>query len=238
MEYNPVPFYHTYILYDPGDVVSTACVQLSLLPIYVMVFYTSWFLVTREIQPVITVGGHVAGEIINAIIKHYVKQPRPEFHRNFGGGSLSLGHGMPSAHSQFMGFFATYYICVVFLQVPGTFRYKLGASISMAASAVGVAFSRVYLQYHTTPQVVVGLAVGLVWGLIYFVVLAAARDVGIVDWVLLWPVVRYFSVKDSYYWNYKLFEQEAQDLAKIRSARINGEGDGSSSKADAKERKK
>ncbi|OBA20354.1 dolichyl pyrophosphate phosphatase [Metschnikowia bicuspidata var. bicuspidata NRRL YB-4993] len=222
MEYNPVPFYHTYILYDPNDLVSTACVQFSLFPIYVMVFYTSWFLVTREIQPVITVGGHLVGEVLNVIIKRAVQQPRPDFHRHFGEGSLVLGHGMPSAHSQFMGFFAAYYMCVVILQIPVTKVHKAGTGMFLVVSGVCVAFSRVYLQYHTTPQVVVGLAVGVVWGLFYFVVLLLARDVGLVDWVLLWRVVAFFSVKDSYYHCYRLFEEEARQVDECRVAKKRG----------------
>ncbi|KAM9904144.1 hypothetical protein OXX69_007669 [Metschnikowia pulcherrima] len=220
MEYNPVPFYHTYILYDPNDVVSTACVQFSLFPIYVMVFYTSWFLVTREIQPVITVGGHLTNEVINSIIKHMVKQPRPEFHKNFGEGALGLGHGMPSAHSQFMGFFASFFLCVVMLQTPGTRVHKAGMAAFLIVTSAGVAFSRVYLQYHTAPQVVVGVAVGVLWGLVYFIILSLARDVGLVDWVLSWRIVRYFSVKDSYYLCYRSFEEEARQLDEQRQARV------------------
>ncbi|GEQ68510.1 hypothetical protein JCM33374_g2178 [Metschnikowia sp. JCM 33374] len=216
MEYNPVPFYHTYILYDPSDVVSAACVQFSLFPIYVMVFYTSWFLVTREIQPVITVGGHLINELLNSVIKHSVKQPRPEFHRNFGDGSSSLSHGMPSAHSQFMGFYASYYLCVVLLQTPCTTLHKVGMAVFLVGSSICVAFSRVYLQYHTTPQVVVGLSVGVVWGLVYFVASSLVREVGLVDWVLSWRLVRYFSIKDSYYLCYTSFEEEARQVEQKR----------------------
>lgn len=207
MDITYVPFYHTYILYDPKDIISVACVQFSLFPIYVMVFYTSWFLVTREIQPVITVAGHLVGEVLNKVMKHLLKLPRPEFHKNFGG-RRSLSYGMPSAHSQFMGFFATYFICVVLLQVPMARYKKAIACLALPAASICVAFSRVYLSYHTAPQVVVGLCIGVVSGLVYFVALSLARDIGLVDWVLRWKVVNYFSVKDSYFHCYKLFREE------------------------------
>lgn len=203
-----IPFDHTHILYDPTDVVSTICVQFSLLPIYIMVFYTSWFLITREIEPVIVVGGHLVGEVVNKIIKHIVRQPRPDFHKDFGASSYGLTYGMPSAHSQFMGFFTAYYICTILMRVPLQRWQKAVGVLALSVAACGVAFSRVYLLYHTAAQVAVGVIVGVVLGVGYFVVAVLARDVGLVDWVLSWRIVRLFWVKDSYYHNYQSFEDE------------------------------
>lgn len=208
MEYSPIPFDHTYIVYDPSDWISTACVQFLLLPVYIMVFYTSWFLITREIEPVIVVGGHLIGEILNKVVKHIFKQPRPDFHKDFGAGSHGLTYGMPSAHSQFMGFFAAYFICCIWKKVPLQKSWKYVASAILLATALGVAFSRVYLWYHTVPQVVVGVLVGATFGTFFFPVVSVARDVGLVDWVLQWPIVRVFYIKDSYYHCYQTFAQE------------------------------
>lgn len=203
-----IPFDLTYILYDPNDVISTICVQFSLLPIYIMVFYTSWFLITREIEPVIIVGGHLIGEVTNKIVKHIVKQPRPDFHKDFGSGSYGLSYGMPSAHSQFMGFFAAYYICTILMKVPLRRWQKAIGVVALGTAALGVAFSRVYLLYHTSEQVFVGVVLGAVLGTGFFVVASLARDIGLVDWVLSWRVVRLFWVKDSYYHSYQSFEEE------------------------------
>lgn len=212
----PIPFDHTYILYDPSDVVSTVCVQFSLLPIYVMVFYTSWFLITREIEPVIVVGGHLIGEVLNKIIKHFVKQPRPDFHKDFGASSYGLTYGMPSAHSQFMGFFATYFICTILRKVPMRKPAKLAGCAVLATAGLLVAFLRVYLFYHTVQQVVVGVVVGVLLGLVYFPIACTARDIGLVDWVLGWPVVRFFYVKDSYHHCYMLFREEWEQCERRR----------------------
>lgn len=220
MEYAPIPFDHTYILYDPTDVVSTVSVQLSLLPIYVMVFYTAWFLVTREIEPVIVVGGHLINEVLNKVVKCLVKQPRPDFHKDFGVGTYGLSYGMPSAHSQFMGFFASYYVCAVLFKVPLGRAAKAVSVAVLCCACGGVAFSRVYLLYHTLFQVVAGVLVGGVFGLVYFVVQLVARDVGLVDWVLLWPVVRVFYVKDSYYHCYQTFEHEHQAYVSRRLRKV------------------
>lgn len=219
MSYNPIPFDHTYIVYDPSDVVSTICVQFSLLPVYIMVFYTSWFLITREIEPVIVVGGHLLGEIINKIIKHIVKQPRPDFHKEFGAGSYGLTYGMPSAHSQFMGFFAAYFMLNVWYRVPLRKHYKVGANLILSGCAVTVAFSRVYLLYHNIPQVVVGVMVGSTFGVFFFLVVSIAREIGLVDWVLGWPVVRLYYVKDSYYHCYQTFAQEHRHYRQLRASK-------------------
>lgn len=217
MAYNPIPFDHTYIVYDPSDLIATVCVQFSLLPIYVMVFYTSWFLITREIEPAIVVGGHLIGEIINKVIKHIVRQPRPDFHKDFGISSYGLSYGMPSAHSQFMGFFAVYFMLNVWYRVPMQKQYKYAAIFILTASAVMVAFSRVYLLYHNVPQVVVGVVVGATFGMLFYVVVSVARSIGLVDWVLGWPVVRQCYVKDSYYHCYQSFAQEHQHYRFLRA---------------------
>ncbi|KAK6457874.1 PAP2 superfamily-domain-containing protein [Scheffersomyces xylosifermentans] len=209
VKYNPVPFDHTYILYDPKDVISIISVHCSLLPIYTMVFYTSWFLITREVEAVVVVGGHLVGEVLNKIVKKIIKQPRPDFHKDFGTGSYSLTYGMPSAHSQFMGFFAAYFICIIVFKVQHLSRNQrqAGCFVLVVASLL-VAFSRVYLLYHTTQQVVVGVMFGVTLGLFYFIATTVARDVGLVDWVLQWPIVKYFYVKDSYFHNYQSFKDE------------------------------
>ncbi|CUM62516.1 uncharacterized protein PRCAT00000067001 [Priceomyces carsonii] len=206
--YDPVPFDHTYILYDPTDLISVCSVHLSLLPIYIMVFYTSWFLITREIEPVIIVGGHLVGEILNKIFKVILRLPRPDFHKDFGSGSYGLTYGMPSAHSQFMGFFASYFICIILFKVHLTYRQKILGCTALSFISLLVAFSRVYLLYHTIPQVMVGCLIGTFLGLVYSIISSVVRDIGLVDWILGWPIVEFFYIKDSYYHNYQTFKHE------------------------------
>lgn len=207
--YDPVPFDHTYILYNPDDIISVLLVQFSLLPIYIMVFYTSWFLITREIEPVIVVGGHLLNEVLNKVIKFIVREPRPDFHKDFGVGSYSLTYGMPSAHSQFMGFFALYFILTLKYRIPKLTGIQKGfGMVILATAAALVAISRVYLLYHTYAQVLVGLSSGAVLGLTYFIITSLVRDIGLVDWILTWPIINYFWVKDSYYHSYQTFEDE------------------------------
>lgn len=219
MEYNPIPFDHTYIVYDPTDWVAAVCVQFSLLPIYIMVFYTAWFLITREIEPVIMVGGHLVGEVTNKFIKSIVRQPRPDFHKNFGTSSYGLTYGMPSAHSQFMGFFAVYFVFTVWGRVPMTKGSRLCTSAMLVGSALMVAFSRVYLMYHSLAQVVVGVLVGATLATAFYPLVNVLRDVGVVDWVLGWRVVRMWYVKDSYYHCYQTFADEHGQYVERRAAK-------------------
>lgn len=220
-----IPFDQTYVLYDPNDIISVISVQFTLLPVYIMVFYLLWFLVTREIEPVIVVAGHLCSEIVNKVLKVLLKNPRPDFHRDFGGDG-SLSYGMPSAHSQFIGFFAAYYICIAVFKIPNLKRWqKLTWAIILTCVGLGVAESRVYLMYHTWQQVVVGVIVGVVFGIFYFIFSSLMRDVGIVDWVLSWPIINYFHVKDSYHHCYQSFSDEYmtywQQRRRVKESRKN-----------------
>lgn len=217
IKYNPVPFDLTYVVYDPKDTFGLLCVHFSLFPIYTMVFYASWFLLTREIEPVIVVAGHLASEIVNKIAKKFLKEPRPEFHKEFGTGSLT--YGMPSAHAQHMGFFAGYFTCIILFKITHlslNTRY-FGCLVLMLASA-GVCFSRVYLLYHTTQQVIVGTLFGAFLGALFFVASSVARDVGLVDWVLSWPFIKVFYIKDSYFHAYHSFKDEYEFYLSLKNS--------------------
>lgn len=207
-----IPFDDTHIIYDSEDPFGIVAVHFSLLPIYIMVFYTSWFLITREIEPVIAVAGQVCNDFANKILKQIFKQARPEFHRDFGKGSHGITYGMPSAHSQFMGFFAAYYIITTCFATPALLRWKIFMSLGLFTACIGVACSRWYLMYHTVEQVIIGVGCGLSTGTLFAFIVILFRDVGVVDWVLLWRIVRLFWIKDSYYHNYRLFKSEFEEL--------------------------
>lgn len=211
-----IPFDDTHVIYDSTDRFGLVAVHLTLLPIYVMVYYTSWFIITREIEPVIAVAGQLANDILNKILKIVIKQSRPEFHKAFGSSTVGLNYGMPSAHSQFMGFFAAYYIVLTWRGTPAPTVHKVLVSLGLLAAAAGVAYSRFHLMYHTVQQVVMGVLCGLSSGLLFGIISLLARDVGLVDWVLLWPIVRSFWIKDSYYHNYRLYKQEWQEVEEAR----------------------
>lgn len=198
-----VPFDHTYVLYEALDVFALPAVFFTLTPIFLMVFYLLWFLLTREIQPVLVVVGHCGNELANHIAKRVWKQLRPALHAGFGSNDLhdflfnSLQYGMPSAHLQFMGYFAAVWGLHVWTQWPGLLRAQRGALVALLAGlCVAVGGSRVHLHYHTVEQVVVGALLGWCLGVVWFAVVTMLRVYGVVRWVLLWRVVSMWYVKD------------------------------------------
>lgn len=110
------------------------------------------------------------------------------------------GYGMPSSHAQFMFFFATYiglWICVRNTYLPKV--QKTGALAALWAVAASVASSRVYLQYHTPKQVLVGVSAGVVIGVLWFIATALLKVLaGGVIWDLLLenPISKMIYVRD------------------------------------------
>ncbi|EDO15980.1 hypothetical protein Kpol_499p8 [Vanderwaltozyma polyspora DSM 70294] len=194
-----IPFDDTYILYDARDPISFISAYFSLLPVGVLVFYLSWFITTREMEACIIAGGQVANEIFNNIIKNIIKQPRPySFGETFQNGTMRSGYGMPSAHSQFMGFFFVYTSLRFALRWKGLNQVKrMAGIITMGTLAFMVCFSRVYLKYHTLEQVLVGFSIGLVSGSSYFFIVGILREIGILEWVLQLGICKMLYMKDS-----------------------------------------
>lgn len=200
LNYNPIPFDDTYVLYDPNDPISFISVYFSLLPIGILIFYLSWFIITREIEPVIIASGQVVNDLINNIVKKLVKEERPFIIEGFQQGGIRSGYGMPSAHSQFMGFFATYLMLRVWLQWKGlTNERKIISTVLLYGVAGCVVFSRVYLYYHSLKQVLVGICLGSFIGACYFIIVGIVRSIGLVDYILSWKIVKFFWIKDSVY---------------------------------------
>lgn len=70
--------------------------------------------------------------------------------------------------------------------------------VSAAALVVAalVAWSRVYLGYHTVRQVLAGCAAGAVCGVAWFAVTYLLRETGMLAWGLEMPLARWFRVRD------------------------------------------
>ncbi len=104
-----------------------------------------------------TLGILLINLIINIILKTIIKQPRPVGHPVWAN-----DYGMPSGHAQFIGFYIPYLIMVYI--VWGDFNK--GTKWFLGCCAVGfgvvIVWSRVYLNYHTVTQVLVGLGIGII----------------------------------------------------------------------------
>jgi len=157
---------------------------------------------TREIEIVLLGAGQFACEVLNFTLKRIIKEERPP--RMNG-----KGYGMPSSHAQFVTFFAV--SMALFLLVrhrppgpgvrrrnhtPMTMMERAFLSTLGLIGALTVAWSRVYLNYHTEKQVLVGCTAGTVIAVTWFIVTSILRRTGWVAWALELPVVQWLRVRD------------------------------------------
>ncbi|SCU80568.1 LAMI_0B02982g1_1 [Lachancea mirantina] len=195
-----IPFDETFILYDPSDALAYVLVYFSLLPIGILIFYFSWFISGRELEAVIIAGGQVVNEIFNNILKNWIGHARPmSFGASFQKDTMRSEYGMPSAHSQFMGFFCMYWSLKIVTSWTGLSRVRKTVSLlAFFLSSICVAFSRWYLGYHSFDQVSIGVTLGGFLGSLYFMGVGILRYLGLIDWVLSWKISRALRIKDSF----------------------------------------
>lgn len=186
-----IPFDDTYILYDPEDPLAYLSVYFTLLPVLILAFYLSWFIVTRELEPCFIAFGQVCNEVFNNVVKNHIREPRPgSLFRDaqlasFQQGTVRSGYGMPSAHAQFMGFCTAYFALQIWLRWTGNPPFERAAILLLIMLlAVGVCASRVYLQYHSARQVWLGYQLGAYVGTIYYLAVQTTRALQIPTLIL------------------------------------------------------
>lgn len=151
-----VPFDLTYVRFPEGDLVGELLALVTLTPVFVMVMYATLIVMRRDLQTVFICCGQVVNVGVNLVLKKLIAQPRPD-ESGFADG------GMPSNHSQFIGFFAALYaqqiwrIRTTLLPLP----FKCLYILALFFLAIGVCYSRYYLQYHFLDQIVVGVIIGI-----------------------------------------------------------------------------
>lgn len=79
---------------------------------------------------------------------------------------------------------------------PWSLVERVVASLVALALATGVAWSRIYLGYHTPKQVLAGCIAGSGCAVVWFAVTYAMRETGFLAWALDFPVVRWFRIRD------------------------------------------
>ncbi|XP_065829509.1 dolichyldiphosphatase 1-like [Oscarella lobularis] len=172
METPWVPFSLTYVEYPKGDLIGKFLALFSLLPIFIVIGFVTLIGFRRDLHTVTFFIGLLLDEIVNMIIKNVVRQPRP-LRAADSSHLLHNEYGMPSNHSQFMGFFSTYLVLFVYLKIVSDsslirtlWKHLICFGTISVAGLVG--FSRLYLQYHTPPQILCGFFVGFLTGCIWF----------------------------------------------------------------------
>ncbi|KAF4471389.1 dolichyldiphosphatase [Fusarium albosuccineum] len=195
----------THVYYDPHDKLSLICAYLALLPQALCVVYATLVLFTREVEVALMFAGQLACEAINFALKRLIKEERP---RRIHG----KGYGMPSSHAQFVAFWSV--SLALFLLVrhrppkvlrgraqssvhrPWSVPERLAVSVAGAVIAAVTAWSRVYLNYHTARQVIVGCVAGVISAVGWFVIVAVVRQTGWLGWALETRLSRAFRVRD------------------------------------------
>ncbi|PHH71815.1 hypothetical protein CDD82_6325 [Ophiocordyceps australis] len=183
----------THVYYDPNDGISLICAYLALVPQALCIVYATLVLASREAEVVLALVGQVACEALNLLLKRAIKQRRPRrFH--------DCGYGMPSSHAQFLAFWAAQLVLfVVFRHQPRqrAARWQRGlTSVAAVLLAAAVAWSRVYLGYHSPAQVLVGCGAGAACALAWFALTAALRSSGWLRWALDLPPARALRARD------------------------------------------
>jgi len=113
---------------------------------------------------------------------------------------------MPSSHAQFVSFFSlSLTLFLLFRHMPKkstashtplSLVARVGLSGLALVCAGLVAWSRIYLNYHTQKQVLVGTLAGAVSAVGWFAVTTFLRQSGLLAWVLKQDFVRLFRVRD------------------------------------------
>mmetsp|Transcript_16933 Transcript_16933/g.23685 ORF Transcript_16933/g.23685 Transcript_16933/m.23685 type:complete len:215 (-) Transcript_16933:187-831(-) len=157
----------TYVVYDGGVSGHKVLALITLCPIFLIVAYLTLIYSRRQIQTIIMLIGQLANEAANSVLKQHIKESRPE-------ACAHEGYGMPSSHSQFMGFFAAYCLISSIRWENNDFiSHKVLGNLSIMSLACLVMYSRVELGYHTFAQVYVGGVLGCLFALFWFFLIDA-----------------------------------------------------------------
>ncbi|KAI0157677.1 PAP2-domain-containing protein [Xylariaceae sp. FL1272] len=192
----------THVHYDPTDRISFLCAWLALIPQGLCVMYATLIWSTREVEIALLFAGQLACEALNFALKRLIKEERPQ--RMNG-----KGYGMPSSHAQFVAYFAVSMALFLLLRhqppkperrranhTPMSLPERTFWSVVGMGVAFAVAWSRIYLNYHTQKQVFVGCAAGSVSAIAWFAFTSILRQSGWIGWAMDTPVARWFRVRD------------------------------------------
>ncbi|KAH8887416.1 PAP2 superfamily protein [Thozetella sp. PMI_491] len=212
----------THVYYDPDDHVSFLCAWLALVPQALCIVYVTLIWSTREAEVALMFAGQLACEAANFVLKRIIKEERPRrIHLTGKGYGMPSSHAQFAA---FWAVALTLFLVV--RHRPGTSKKKavagaakrsgaidfaaveryahqpwsmaerVLASLGAMALAGGVAWSRIYLGYHTEKQVMVGCLAGTVCAVAWFVATSIVRQIGLLAWALEIPVARWFRLRD------------------------------------------
>mmetsp|Transcript_3236 Transcript_3236/g.20091 ORF Transcript_3236/g.20091 Transcript_3236/m.20091 type:complete len:201 (-) Transcript_3236:4602-5204(-) len=152
------------VRYASDDAWAKVLAYVTLVPVAWVPFHAGWVAARRELQSSLVFVGVCFNEVVSTTLKLLVRQPRPS-----GCHALDVCHsfGFPSSHASLM-FFLTGYAWMR-LRTSSLSRVEAWILRLCAPAGTWVAYSRVYLGYHTTDQVVAGATLGALHGVLWHV---------------------------------------------------------------------
>ncbi|XP_050529197.1 dolichyldiphosphatase 1-like isoform X2 [Daktulosphaira vitifoliae] len=198
-----------------------------MMPFVILSGFMTLILFRRDLHTISFFFGVIVNEFFNKILKHILCEPRPMIRNpNF----VYSEYGMPSAHSQFMWFFASYMIYFTFIRLQYAnnkafkeFFWKVTAVAVCITVAFIVSYSRVFLQYHTWSQVIYGAFFGIIMGTIWFYITNVILT-PLFPKVMSWKISELFLLRDStlipniLWFEYTNIRQEARARARRRKS--------------------
>lgn len=142
----------------------------SLLVYQIQAVYITLFLWNRDLLTFYCCFTHLLSEIMNYLLKHTLKHPRPD-HGAPGGGLFEGRYGMPSQHCHCFAYLTTMVLLLVFHY----YRQYIDPSkkfLILAISTVGLTLQvigRIYLRFHTANQCFIGVAFGIISAITFYI---------------------------------------------------------------------
>ncbi|EQC33206.1 hypothetical protein SDRG_09190 [Saprolegnia diclina VS20] len=153
----------TSVMYEADDPFGSLAALVTLSPVFIMVMYATLIVFQRDLHVICMLLGQMVNEVVNQILKRTIDQKRPD-------GAEMHDAGMPSAHAQFMAFFATYVVLYTSNRMSKRREWEhKAAMVGIVALAFLCCISRIRLGYHSYAQVVVGVAVGAGVGILWYI---------------------------------------------------------------------
>jgi len=180
-------FSFTHVEYDENDgLLGIVLAFSSLLPVFYTVSLATHSVFGRDLRVLFVLIGSTLTFVLCTILKNIIQQPRPIHHNDNHDSSIinpllhlpeSQKHGMPSNHSSFMTFCATFSILFAIrrcrnMQGPSVIvkqTKRFLVPVICIATALCCSYSRIHLGYHTMAQVLVGVMLGCIMGILWYI---------------------------------------------------------------------
>ncbi|RGB33524.1 hypothetical protein C1646_625241 [Rhizophagus diaphanus] len=190
----------THVEFNPKDPLSYTYAYITLSPLIILISYVSIIVARRELMMINMFFGQLFCEMLNFGLKKWIKEKRPNGINTLliyvYIDKLGSGYGMPSSHAQFISYFATF--ASIYLITFHNNSRKFPIILGLIIFSCLVSYSRVYLIYHTTKQVIVGNIFGLTFAIFWYILLEKIiRPLGIFKIIIESRLARYLYIRDN-----------------------------------------